>query len=479
MALVTDVDLSSIKKAYFVGIAGTGMATVACYLKKLGIEVLGSDDVLYEPMKGVIAQHEIPVRVGFAAEQIDGQVDIYIIGNKLSRGNVELEEILAKDLPYTSFPAVIGAISRDQKTIVVAGTHGKTTTTSLIVHLLQKFGLDPSCIIGGVAGPTGTSYRLGKGPFFVVEGDEYDTAFFDKKSKFLHYHPRYLVLNNIEFDHADIFPDFSAVKKAFSELVDMLEHKGGLIAHADDRGVLSVAEPGGDLVVSTSILSGHHSVCVTKYHYRDGFMDVTLKVGDVEEIQFRSQLLGAHNLKNVVQAVGLVWALCRDKWIDSSKLVKGLKEGLASFSGVARRLQCLHKDSKRVIYEDFGHHPTAVSFSLQTLRECYPRARIVAAIELKSAIARRNILFKEYVAALEKSDVQWIGECTQDNRIRPEHKMDTAALARALPNATAAHTNAELLDDLQADTKDGDVVVFFSSGSFSGIQYELVNRLSE
>ncbi len=480
------------KCIYFMGIGGTGMAAVAGLAQAAGHRVVGSDLEIYPPMSILLDELAIPVYKGYRPEHIqEAKPDLVVIANALSRGNPELEYVLANQIPYTSFPGLLKELFLTQKTpIVVTGTHGKTTTTSLIAHLLVAFNEDPSYMIGGIPKNLHRSFALGNGPLFVIEGDEYDTAFFDKGPKFLHYAPQFLLINNIEFDHADIYKDLDEIKSRFVELIKLVPNSSHIIANSDDPEVCDCLREAGvkaKLISLAAINSNSASKPSTPYPESveiDNSGNTPTWIVSFEttywgSIKVRMQLSGIYNVYNMTQSLA-----CLETLIEANALAKipsqaMLIEGLESFAGVARRLDYLGGVGGIQIYEDFAHHPTAVAHVIANLRKSHPESRLLVAFEPKNATSRRSVFADRYIDALSHADAAFIGVCPEDKRIPADQRMDTFALAdRIGASAQAFHSNEDLQHKMAEVAKPGDILLFMSAGSFSGVQHAIKAELS-
>lgn len=476
---------------YFIGIGGTGMASVAGLCQEAGYKIVGSDAGIYPPMSDMLKELGIKTFSPYSVDNIASQkFDVAVIANVLSRGNAELEYVLEKKIPYVSFPALMGQLFlRRRQTCVVAGTHGKTTTSSLLTHVLNELGEDPGFLIGGIPRNFPRSFRIGNGKTFVIEGDEYDTAFFDKGPKFLHYCPTLAILNNLEFDHADIFPDLASIEKQFIKLAQLVPDPVNVIANMDDPGIAKILAEINmtDAVTKVAtagqfknadVSAGEPSVKASSetgiqewksvYSCRD-FGTITIETG----------LSGRHNIANIAMVLASLQNLVRSGAIlcpDQAKLAAAF----FSFKNVKRRLDRLAFGGNIEVYEDFAHHPTAVKLVIEGFKQAFPKRRLVVAFEPRSATQRRNVFQNDYARTLALADAVYIGECPQDNRIPEDQRMSTAKLRQTIgKKAQAFATNNDLLTALRTDLKGGDSVVFMSSGSFSGIQYSLAQEIGK
>jgi UDP-N-acetylmuramate: L-alanyl-gamma-D-glutamyl-meso-diaminopimelate ligase len=476
-------------KIYFMGIGGTGMAAVAGLCQEAGYQVSGSDVAMYPPMSTMLDELKIPVLTPYNADNVaQASPDLVVVANALSRGHVELEALLRSGTAYTSFPKLTGDIFLVHRTsVVVTGTHGKTTTASLLAHMLFELGEDPGFIIGGIPRNFPRSFRLGTGAPFVIEGDEYDTAFFDKGPKFLHYKPHHLIINNIEFDHADIYKNVEAIEEQFQNVARLVPADGAIIANIDDPRVAALIErvkPTCRIVrVSTLGLSKNSDIKVLHTSARErsrGEQEwlVTLQTSKWGELKLISTLSGKHMMANIAQVIGAIESLCVSKKLKCEPSAQDMIRAMGSFKSVARRLEHLGSAGKIDVFEDFAHHPTAVGLVIEGFRAVYPNRRLLVAFEPKNATSRRNIFQQSYVEKLGLADLVYIGPTPDDKKVAAEDRMNTTALAKEI--GTKAHSfqsNDDLLKSILKDIKEDDAIIFMSAGSFSGVQHRLLKEL--
>ena len=455
------------------------MATLAAMLKQRGFDVQGSDQAVYPPMSEFLAAEGIRAFDGYRAEQITGDLSLVIVGNSISRGNPELEEVLARKIRYCSLPEAIREhFLWGARSIVIAGTHGKTTTTSLTGWVLTSAGADPTVLVGGIArnfGDDGSSYRMGRGRDFVIEGDEYDSAFFDKSAKFLKYLPDIAVINNIEFDHADIYPDLDAVKLAFKRLSLLVPRTGLLLLGADSEHALALKA---DAVspVETYGFSESADWMAYELHAEDGRQRFLVRHGGSYVGTFDLPLLGRHNVRNALAAIAVGQTLGHD----ATTIARGLK----SFAGVKRRLEIVGRAGGVTVYDDFAHHPTAVAETLHAVREAYPGRRVWAVFEPRSASSCRRIFQKDFAKAFSASGADETIIAAVFRSTLPEaERLSVDELVADLETAgrRARHVNGvdAIVDTIVAERRDGDVVVIMSNGGFDGIHRKLVARLQQ
>ena len=447
-------------KLHILGIAGTFMGGVAALARELGHEVEGSDQAVYPPMSTQLETLGIALSQGYRPGNIPADVDQVVVGNALSRGNAAVEHVLDAGLDYTSGAQwLLENVLPGRDTLAVAGTHGKTTTTTILAFLLQAAGREPGFLVGGVAEDFGVSARIGRGREFVVEADEYDTAFFDKRSKFVHYRPRVAILNNLEFDHADIFPDVAAIQRQFHHLVRTVPGRGRLIVNGEDARLAQVLAMGCWTPVETfgidagAAAGGRPFDWSARLLEADGSAFVVLHAGD-EAGTVRWPLLGRHNVMNALAAL----AACHAVGVDLAQVIAAL----AGFRSVKRRLEVLGEARGITVYDDFAHHPTAIATTLAGLRAKVGDARIVVAMEPRSNSMRLGAHADALAPSLDGADVVVFLH-------RPELAWDAGKVVAALHGEGHAVADADaLIDTLRELARDGDHVVFMSNGGFDG-----------
>lgn len=473
---------------YFMGIGGTGMAAVAGLCQEAGYNVIGSDGAIYPPMSTMLEELQIKVLTPYSSENLDSaKPDLVVTANALSRGHVELEALLRSGIPYTSFPKLMGDEFLSKRiSIVVTGTHGKTTTSSLLAHILNELGEDPGFVIGGIPHNFPRSFRLGEGKTFVIEGDEYDTAFFDKGPKFLHYHPHHLIINNIEYDHADIYPNVEAIERQFENVAKLVPATGAILANWDDprvKNIFSRINPTARLVkVSTTGKDKSADVYLDQWSAREKNRGTQIWSASIHTktwglLELETTLSGIHMLANVTQVVATIESLMLGGFIRKVDAEK-LSAAMTTFKSVARRLDHLGHAGDVDVFEDFAHHPTAVGLVIEGFKAVYPNRKLHVAFEPKNATSRRNTFQNDYVKKFSLADAVYIGPCPEDKRIPAEQRMNTAQLAGEIGRKAAAfQSNEDLLNRMIDSIKPGDAVIFMSAGSFSGIQYRLLDAL--
>jgi UDP-N-acetylmuramate: L-alanyl-gamma-D-glutamyl-meso-diaminopimelate ligase len=464
-------------KIYFMGICGTAMGNAALLARAAGHEVLGADTGVYPPMSTVLADAGITLHEGYDPARLAKLApDLVVIGNAMSRGNPEVEWLLdERALPFTSLPALLhDTVLKTRKNIVVCGTHGKTTTTSLTAFLLRENGRDPGFLIGGVPLDPPVGNHLGTaGDPFVIEGDEYDSAFFDKRSKFIHYAPHVAVLNNLEFDHADIFRDLADVQRTFSHLTRIVPRNGYVVMNGDDENLRALGELPWTRVVRVGT-GDHCDVRITDFEETAAGVSFRLLWSGVEWGSVSWAMPGIYNARNAAMAA-VAAALCTEN--GGRKPALSLAP-LSRFRGVKRRQEVLVAKPGITVIEDFGHHPTALAETLKSFRNRFPGAVITAVFEPRSNTARTNTLQAGFMAALALADEVYLGAVNRVDKLKANERFDTeAVIAHVVAQGrkgTSGVTNAEVLEKLVAATLPANeaksrLVVFFSNGSFDGI----------
>ncbi len=458
-----------IHRIHLIGICGTGMASLAAMLKERGCEISGSDEGVYPPMSEFLADKGIRVAKGFSASNLQPAPDLVVVGNALSRGNPEVEGLLNLRLPYTSFPeAVKDFFLRGKTTVVITGTHGKTTTTSMISWVLHSAGFCPDFLIGGLAENFQSSFGLEGGRHFVIEGDEYDSAFFDKGPKFLHYLPELAAIGNVEFDHADIYPDMEAVRLQFRRFVNLIPQRGYLAVGADSPGAMEVSRAAFCQVETFGLDPGcDWSARDIRHQDRRLCFDIMYR-----KKLFRSISLGLYGRYNVRNALAATAVLHRAGVPEDD-----IRHGLEQFRGVRRRLQFLAEAGGIRIFEDFAHHPTAIRETLQALREALQPARLWAIYEPRSATSRRNVFQHEIVTALAEADCIALPPLYKPEKVPDAERLDVGRVIEDLRALGRAAWNLADVDGIIrmvcAEARSGEVIVILSNGGFGGIYEKL------
>jgi UDP-N-acetylmuramate: L-alanyl-gamma-D-glutamyl-meso-diaminopimelate ligase len=476
-------------RVFFIGICGTAMGNVAVLLKKMGHEVAGSDSGIYPPMSDVLADAGIELFDGFAgADMTEWKPDRVVVGNAVSRGNPQVEYLLKERiLPFVSLPQLIGEdLIGNRPSIVVAGTHGKTTTTALAAFTLHSLGLNPGYLIGGVPLDLPAGNELGNlSAPFVIEGDEYDSAFFDKRSKFIHYRPRVLVLNNLEFDHGDIFRDLEDISRSFSHLLRIVPSHGYVLRNGDDPNLLALPEAPWTQVYSVGTGENNDLKISDFGEDQTGSRFTLLWRGElVMEVNWA--MPGLFNARNLTMAIFASCLTQREKTdgeeIDATIFQPMSKVSFGDCRGVKRRQEVLLDSSALVVLSDFAHHPTAISGALESLRARYPERKVIACFEPRSNTAVTNVFEGRFAQALALADQALIGAVHRAERIPETQRISPERMVRIITeggkSAHAFDSNQALgkflSEQSQGDERGNTLLVFFSNGSFDGVIQEFV-----
>jgi len=459
---------------YFLGVAGTAMASLAVLMKRKGHQVWGVDQGIYPPMSDFLNQHRIETYSGYNKIHLEKKFDMAVIGNALSRGNEEIEEILNKKIPFTSLPELIkNEFVMNHHNIVVTGTHGKTTTTAILSWIFEYAGMSPTFLIGGIAHNFASSIGFGKGKYFIIEGDEYDSAFFDKRPKFLHYFPDHLIINNIEFDHFDIYKNLEEIKTAFWKLIRIIPSNGLIVANGDDSTVRDVLskhysrlefyskEPDSEIhfkITST----GQHGVSFE--YYKKG-----IKVGE-----FNFPFPGEFQVKNAVASITIALDL------DISPQI--IAEAISSFQGVQRRLELWGTINGANIFDDFAHHPTAIRETLRSMKARYINKKIVALFEPRTNTTSQNIFQHELEDALAVADSIFLAPIHRPDRISKDKILDRESIVSHLhANGKEAYlldNYSEISVELQNYLGPDHILILLTNGNLGG-HYESLKKLAK
>jgi UDP-N-acetylmuramate: L-alanyl-gamma-D-glutamyl-meso-diaminopimelate ligase len=457
------------QRFHFLGICGTAMGAVAAELQERGFRVTGSDEKVYPPISTFLENKGIALKEGFRPENIPDDVDLVVIGNAMKRGNPEVEAVLNRKLFYLSLPEVLkNYFLRGRHNLVVTGTHGKTTTTALLTWIMEKAGRKPGYLIGGIPKNLGQGARLNDSKYFVIEGDEYDTAFFDKRSKFVHYLPELVIVNNIEFDHADIFRDLDDVKLSFKRLLNIVPENGMVLLNGDDANCVEVAKDCRAQMVEV----GFSKNCAQRI--RDVAYSTTASRFKLGEDTCEIPMVGEFNVRNAAMAV----TAARFYDVPKAKIDNALK----TFTGTARRQEVRGEARGVTVIDDFGHHPTAVAQTLQGLRHRFPGHRLWAIFEPRSNTTRRAVFQKQLPDALKLADGVVVAQVARLEQIPEEQRLNPMAVVKEVadsgrpafyePNADA------IVERIDPMLQPKDVIVVFSNGGFDNIHEKLLAKLS-
>ncbi len=460
-------------KVHLSGICGTAMASLAALLKTGGHRLTGSDQDAYPPMSTQLEALGIALRSPYAADNVPADADVVVIGNALSRGNPEVEIVLDRKQRMTSLPAMLAdQFLRGRTSIVVAGTHGKTTTASLVAYLLERAGREPSFLVGGVPSDFGVGARLGRGAHFVIEGDEYDSAFFDKRPKFVHYLPDVAVIGNVEFDHADIYPDLAAVQTAFFRLLSVVPRRGLVVAGVESPALVAILGRAFCRVESFGIgveanwRADELRPCPEGFRFR-------LRRDGRDQGDFLLGIPGEHNVRNALAALAAV----ASQGIEPEEV----REALAAFRGVLRRLELRGRVRGIAVYDDFAHHPTAVRETLKALRSL-PGGRLWAVFEPRSYTSRTRMFQEDFARAFAGADQVLVAAAHLPGRIPEDQRLSEKGLVEAIGAAGGparfVPSVEAIVGLLVAELREGDRVAILSNGAFGGIHDRLLRALS-
>jgi len=459
---------SAIKSVHFVGIGGTAMASAAVAMQEKGFAVSGSDQNVYPPMSTFLADRKIEAVNGYAERNLAHKPDLVVIGNAISRGNPEAEFVLDHKLRYCSLPELLKEFFiRGKRAIVVCGTHGKTTTTALLAWVFEHNKLNPSFLLGGIPNNLGQGARFTDSEWFIIEGDEYDTAFFDKRSKFVHYQPEIGIINNLEFDHADIFDNLDAIKKTFSHFIRIIPRNGLLLGNGDDANLAPLLDVT-HCPVKRFGLGDDNAVHAFNIRYGP-----TATEFEIPSFKFHLNLIGEFNVRNALAVV----ACAKHCGLKNQQI----QSAFETFKGVKRRMEVRGVAGGVTLIDDFGHHPTAIHATLRALRLKYPHEKIWALFEPRSNTTRRKVFQEELPGAFADADAVVISEVARLEQIAPEERLNPEKLMQDLKTAGREAAYLPDADSIIAhvakNAQGGDIVVVFSNGGFGGIHTKLLERL--
>ncbi|WP_413581588.1 UDP-N-acetylmuramate:L-alanyl-gamma-D-glutamyl-meso-diaminopimelate ligase [Bdellovibrio sp. HCB288] len=468
------MDLKPGSHIHLMGICGTAMASMAGLLKDRGFKITGSDSNPYPPMSTQLESLGITIQKGYKAENLHPKPDFVIVGNVISANNEEAQELVKLGVPYTSLPKAMGEfIIENRESIVISGTHGKTTTTSMMSWVAENAGKKPGFLIGGIPKNFSQSFKNPEGNLFVIEGDEYDTAFFDKVPKFVHYKPKHVVLTSVEFDHADIYKDLQAVKDSFAKLMHLIPKDGTLLACAEDVNVMELRK-----------------LCKATNSFTYGFhadADFKAKVlfqnekGVGFEVHHKGEILGPYNMQitgdyNILNATAVV---AMSKCLGFSE--NRIQIALESFDGVKRRQEILGEPNGILVIEDFAHHPTAVRETVKGIQKKYPGRKVFSVFEPRSATSRRKVFQKDYVEAFKGSHEVMLAKAFDQSKIDEENRFSSHELVSDLKTSGVTAEDFDSADQIVSALKSrahrGDVILIMSNGGFDGIYTKLMKTL--
>ena len=464
--------MKDIKSIYLIAICGTGMAALAGLLKSAGYRVSGSDANIYPPMSTLLENAGIPVLPGYRKENITENIDLVIVGNAVSKSNEEVQAVMKAGLNYTSFPAAIARFFLEgRQSLVVAGTHGKTTTTSILSWVLQSSGRKPGFMVGGWLKNFDNNHQVPEGNFFVTEGDEYDSAFFDKGPKFLHYRPDASILTGIEFDHADIFDDLDQIKEAFRKYVNLIRPDGIILVKHNDKNIQDVLK-NAVCRIETYGYSDGADWLIEGYRFEDGRCDFTLSFKGGTKASFQLAMIGRHNVENAAA----VAALCLRLGLTEEEINVAFK----TFQGIKRRQEVVGVNNGITVLDDFAHHPTAIRLTIEAVKEAYSGQRLWAVFEPRSATSRRKVFEQEFPDSFLGADKVIIAGLFAPEKISQEERLDPGKVVSCLQKKGCDAYFIKEVDDIVGFMSDnavsGDVVLVMSSGGFGGIHQKILDQ---
>ena len=467
------VSNKKIKSIYLIAICGTGMASLAGLLQKSGYLVTGSDANIYPPMSTLLKSSGINIKPGYQRNNITADIDQVIVGNAVSKDNPEVLAVQEKGIPYISFPEAIKKFYlKNQKSLVVTGTHGKTTTTALLSWVLHSAKRKPGFMVGGWMKNFDGNHAIPEGEFFVSEGDEYDTAFFDKGPKFLHYSPFASILTGIEFDHADIYRDLDHIKDSFRKFVNIIHPSGFLLAAFSDKNVQDVLTDA-SCQVETYGFSSSADWVIGDYKFVSGKGYFTLSHQNVNVANFNLPMIGRHNIQNATSVAVMSLKL--------GLTTQEIQEGFHTFKGIKRRQEVLGVKNGVTVIDDFAHHPTAIQLTLEGIKEAYPGQRIWAIFEPRSATCKRKVFEDRLPKSFTPADLVIIADLFAPDKIDPKDRLNPELVVENINNdggdAYFIPDTEALINKLITECRPKDVLLIMSSGGFSGIHQKLIARL--
>ena len=465
------MESKDIKNIYLIAICGTGMAALAGLLKKAGHNVTGSDANIYPPMSTLLSNAGIKIFPGYKKENISKDIDLVIVGNAVSKKNEEVQAVLDAGISYTSFPAALSQFFLEgRKSLVVTGTHGKTTTTSLLSWVLESAQRKPGFMVGGWLKNFDTNHQVPVGDYFVTEGDEYDSAFFDKGPKFLHYRPDASILTGIEFDHADIFSDLDQIKQVFRDYVKLI--KGIILVKSDDENIRNVL-PSASCKVETYGFDEKADWRIEDYRFEKGCGHFSLSFKNKKQADFQLAMIGRHNVENAAA----VAALCLNLGLTADEI----NVGFQTFKGIKRRQEIVGEKSGVTVIDDFAHHPTAIDLTINAVKEAYLGQRVWAVFEPRSATSRRKVFEDSFPKSFLKADRVIFAGLFAPEKIKDEERLDVQAVIASINNMGGVAEYIPQVDDIvdfiTKNAKSEDVILVMSSGGFDGIHRKILERL--
>lgn len=462
-----------IKNIYLIAICGTGMAALAGLLKKAGYRVTGSDANIYPPMSTLLNDAGIEIFPGYKKENISSDIDLVIVGNAVSKTNEEVQAVLEAGISYTSFPAALSKFFLEgRKSLVVTGTHGKTTTTSLLSWVLESSQRKPGFMVGGWLKNFDSNHQVPQGEYFVTEGDEYDSAFFDKGPKFLHYRPDASILTGIEFDHADIFSDLDQIKQVFRDYVGLIKSDGVILVKSDDNNIRDVIKSA-ECNIETYGFEDGADWRIENYRFEKGFGHFSLSFKSQPRGDFQLAMMGRHNVENAAAVAGL----CFNLGLTADEINKGFQ----TFKGIKRRQEIVGEKKGITVIDDFAHHPTAIDLTIDAVKKAYPGQRVWAVFEPRSATSRRKVFEESFPKSFLKADRVVIAGLFAPEKIKEEERLDAEGVTASIREMGGVADYIPQVDDIVEfiikNSNSGDVILVMSSGGFDGIHKKILEGL--
>jgi UDP-N-acetylmuramate: L-alanyl-gamma-D-glutamyl-meso-diaminopimelate ligase len=462
-----------IKNIYLIAICGTGMAALAGLLKKSGHHVTGSDANIYPPMSTLLNDAGINILPGYKRENISKDIDLFIVGNAVSKTNEEVQAVLEAGIPYTSLPAALSQFFlQGRKSLVVTGTHGKTTTTSLLSWVLESAQKKPGFMVGGWLKNFDTNHQVPQGDYFVTEGDEYDSAFFDKGPKFLHYRPDVSILTGIEFDHADIFTDLDQIKQAFRDYIKLIKPEGLILVKSDDDNIRDVLQSA-SCKIETYGFEENADWHIEDYRFEKACGHFSLSFAKEKRADFQLAMMGRHNVENAAA----VAALCFNLGMTAEEI----NVGFQTFKGIKRRQEIVGEKNGITVIDDFAHHPTAIDLTIDAVKGAYPGQRVWAVFEPRSATSRRKVFEDSFPKSFLKADHVIFAGLFAPEKIKDEERLDVQTVIASIRKmgGVADHIPrvGDIVEFITKNAKAEDVILVMSSGGFDGIHQKILERL--
>ena len=464
---------TDVRKIHLIAVCGTGMGALACMLKNLGYEITGSDHKIYPPMSDFLVEQGVHILDGFNAAHVSDDTDLVVVGNAVTRENPEVKKILREGIPFCSMPQALNHfVARDKKTLLICGTHGKTTTSSILAWMLYRAGLDPSFMIGGILENFDSNFRLGDGDYMIIEGDEYDTAFFDKGPKFMHFFPAMTVLTSVEFDHADIFRDLIHVREAFGGLLSQLDSSSLLLAFDADENIKDLVKKVGCRIE----FYGCKDHCA--WRLENIRIKAPWSVFDVEKAgkrfaTIKTRLIGRHNLLNALPAIAIADHL--------GTPIEKISEAMETFEGVKRRQQIRGQKNQIMVMDDFAHHPTAVRETIEAVKSVYSQNRLIAVFEPRTNTSMRNVFQNIYPQSFDCADRICIRQPSLLEKIPEAERFSSEQLVADLKkrgkDAYFFEDTESIIEFVVHQATPGDLILVMSNGGFDNIHQRLLDRL--